>query len=82
MAGMSADFIVFAVVVVCLLYWIGTNVHAIAKRGEPAHDPGDRPLTWRERWILSKRDLVFIFLVPRQPLLVGSACMIGSTPKA
>jgi hypothetical protein len=31
---MSADFIVFAVVVVCLLYWIGSNVHAIAKRGE------------------------------------------------
>jgi hypothetical protein len=52
---MSADFIVFAVVAVCLLYWIGTNVHAIAKHGEPARDPDDRPLTWREQWILSKR---------------------------
>ena len=55
MAGMSADFIVFAVVVVCLLYWIGTNVHAIAKRGEPAYGPDDRPLTWREQWILFRR---------------------------
>jgi hypothetical protein len=43
------------VVVVCLLYWIGSNIHAIAKRGEPAHDPDDRPLTWREHWILNKR---------------------------
>jgi hypothetical protein len=52
---MSADFIMFAVAVVCLLYWIGTNVHAIAKRGEPARDPDDRPLTWREHRIISKR---------------------------
>jgi hypothetical protein len=52
---MSADFIVSAVVVVCLLCWIESNVHAIAKRGEPANDPEDRPVTWRKYWILSKR---------------------------
>jgi hypothetical protein len=29
---MSTEFVVFAVIVVFLLYWIGANVHAIAKR--------------------------------------------------
>jgi hypothetical protein len=29
--------------------------YAIAKRGEPPHDPGDRSLTWREHMILNKR---------------------------
>jgi hypothetical protein len=52
---MSTTFAVFAVVVVFLLYWIGENVHAIAKRGEPAQDPDDRPLTREERRILSER---------------------------
>jgi hypothetical protein len=52
---MSTEFVIFAVVVVFMLYWIGTNVQAIAKRGEPAHDPEDRPVTWRKYWILSKR---------------------------
>lgn len=52
---MSVAFIVFAVVVVCLLYWIGTNVLVIARRGEPAQDPNDRPLTREEYRILSKR---------------------------
>ena len=52
---MSTGFMVFAAIVLFLLYWIGTNVHAIATRGAPAHDPDDRPLTWREHWILSKR---------------------------
>jgi hypothetical protein len=48
-------FIVFAVVIVLLLWWIGSNVYAIAKRGEPAQDPNDRTLTVREHRILSKR---------------------------
>ena len=52
---MFTPFNVFALVVVFLLWWIGTNVHAIAKRGEPARDPEDRPLTWREHWIISSR---------------------------
>ena len=54
---MLTAFNVFAFVVVFLLYWIGTNIHAIAKRGEPArrHDPDDRPLTWRELMIIQKR---------------------------
>jgi hypothetical protein len=52
---MLTPFNVFAIVVVFLLYWIGLNVHAIAKSGEPASDPDDRPLTWRKHWILSKR---------------------------
>jgi hypothetical protein len=55
MAAMSVHFILFAVVVVCLLYWIGTNVHAIAKRSDPAHDPDDRPVTWCKYWVLSRR---------------------------
>jgi hypothetical protein len=41
--------------VVILLWWIGSNVYAIAKKGEPAQDPDDRRLTWREHWIISKR---------------------------
>jgi hypothetical protein len=43
------------VVVVLLLWWIGSNVHAIAKRGDRPHDPEDRPLTWREHRILNAR---------------------------
>jgi hypothetical protein len=31
---MSTEFVVFAVIVVFLLYWIGTNVHAITKRAK------------------------------------------------
>jgi hypothetical protein len=53
--SMLTTFNVFAVVVVLLLWWIGTNVYAIAKRREPPHDPEDRPLTWRENMILNKR---------------------------
>jgi hypothetical protein len=53
--GYHVDVLRSAVVVVVLLYWIGTNVYAIAKRGTPARDPDDRPLTWRETWILGKR---------------------------
>lgn len=52
---MSTEFVVFAVVVVFLLYWIASNVHAIAKRGERHPAPEERALNWRESWILSKR---------------------------
>jgi hypothetical protein len=52
---MFTPFNIFAVVVVILLYWIGMNVYTIAKRGQPAHDPNDRPLTQREYSILNKR---------------------------
>jgi hypothetical protein len=52
---MLTAFNVFAFIVVVLLYWIGTNVHAIAKRGEPARDPDDKPLSWRELMIIQKR---------------------------
>jgi hypothetical protein len=37
---MLTPFNVFAVVVVFLLWWIGSNVQAIAKRGEPARGFG------------------------------------------
>jgi hypothetical protein len=52
---MFTPFNVFAVVVVLLLYWIGSNVYAIAKRDEPDPDPSDRPLTWSETMILASR---------------------------
>jgi len=52
---MLTAFSVFAVVIVLLLWWIGSNVYAIAKRGDPPHDPDDRPLTKEEGRILSKR---------------------------
>ena len=52
---MLTPFNVFAVVVVLLLWWIGSNVYTIAKRGDPPHDPDDRPLTSQEYRILSKR---------------------------
>jgi hypothetical protein len=52
---MFTAFNVFALIVVFLLCWIGTNVHAIAKRGEPARDPDDKPLSWRELMIIQKR---------------------------
>jgi hypothetical protein len=52
---MLTPFNVFAVVVVLLLWWIGQNVHAIAKRGEPTRDADDRPLTSREYRMLNRR---------------------------
>jgi hypothetical protein len=52
---MFTAFIVFAVVVVIMLYWIGSNVYAIAKRGEPAPDSDDRPLTKEEYRVLNRR---------------------------
>ena len=52
---MSLAFGVFALAIVFLLYWMGTNVAVIAKRGDPARDPEERPLTQRERSILNKR---------------------------
>ena len=45
----------FAVIVVCLLWWIGKDVYAIARRDEAARDPDDRPLTSRETMTLAKR---------------------------
>ncbi len=52
---MFTALVVFAVVVVFLLWWISRNVHTIAKRGQPARNPDDRPLTWRETMILNWR---------------------------
>jgi hypothetical protein len=52
---MLTPFNVFAVVVVVMLWWIGSNVYAIAKRASSAYDPDDGPLTSLEYQILSKR---------------------------
>ena len=49
---MSTAFVIFAVVVVFLLYWIGTNVRAIANRAEPADHPDDKPLSPWEKHAL------------------------------
>jgi hypothetical protein len=46
---MLTAFVIFAVAVVSLLYWIGTNVRAIANRAEPTAYPDDEPLSpWQK----------------------------------